>query len=106
MFIRWGEHVFVHNRTSVVWWPFLVGPVLVAVDVSSVDSGGERMFVFVTFPLVRGCFWAWNFCRPNRHLIDREAIVCSLQVFWGECYGFVTVWNFPGNGVDTVREGL
>ena len=46
--------MFVHKFTTGVWWPFLVDPVLVAVDGRSVDSVGERMFVFVTFPLVRG----------------------------------------------------
>ena len=58
MFIRWGERVFVHKFTTGVWWPFLVGPVLVAVDGRSVDSRGEHVFVFVTFPLVVGRFWS------------------------------------------------
>lgn len=73
--------MFVHNCTSVVLGPFLVGPVLVAVDGRSVDSGGEHVFVFVTFSLVRGRFWSVENCEMSRHLIDTEAFSCSLQVF-------------------------
>lgn len=100
MFIRWGERVFVHNCTSVVWWLFLVGPVLVAVDGRSVDSVGERMFVFVTFPLVVGHFWAVENYDSIRHLIDTEAIGCSVQVFCDIRH----VSKFPGKWVDTARE--
>lgn len=69
-----GERVFVHMFTSGVLGLFRGRPVLGDRSGRSVDSAGERMFVFRTFPLVRGHFSGVGNCEPNRHVLVHQGL--------------------------------
>ena len=81
-----GERVFVHMFTSVVLGPFRGRPVLGDRPGRSVDSTGERMFVFGTFPLVRGYFWGVGNCERNRHVLVHRGmfVVYKYSGVWVE----------------------